>query len=116
MNFFVRNFVIRSFDSRNFVPVSSPTSGAESSTEVKGIMVAMLGGTVHMITLLTSAAPPAAQIFKSGIDMYGYYNTTNNTNLSGLERINEAFSQVHKSTYCYYIYQSKPMRIISQSR
>jgi hypothetical protein len=65
--------VIRSFDSRNFVPVSSPTSGAESSTEVKGIMVAMLGGTVHMITLLTSAAPPAAQIFKSGIDMYGYW-------------------------------------------
>jgi hypothetical protein len=79
-------------------------------------MVAMLGGTVNMIALLTSAAPPAAQIFKSGVDMYGYYNTTNNTNLSRLARINEAFSQVHKSTYCYVIYQTKPMRIISQSR
>jgi hypothetical protein len=63
-------------------------------TEVWSIMVAMLGGTVYMITLLTSAAPPAAQIFESGIDMYGYYNTTSNTSLSGLERIHEAFSQV----------------------
>ncbi len=66
--------------------------------EVRGITAAMLGGTVYMITLLTSVAPPAAQIFESGIDMYGYYNTTNNTNLSGLERIHEAFSQVHKCT------------------
>jgi len=75
-------------------------------------MVAMLRGTVNMISLLTSAAPPAAQIFQSGLDMYGYYNNTNNTNntnLSGLERIHEAFLQVHKSTYCSLICQTKPM-------
>jgi hypothetical protein len=57
-------------------------------------MVAMLAGTAKIITLLTSAWPPAAQIFKSATDMYGYYNTTTNTNLSGLERINNIFPQV----------------------
>jgi hypothetical protein len=78
-------------------------------------MVAMLAGTVKMIALLTSAWPPAAQIFKSATDMYGYFNTTSNTNLSGLERIHDAFSQVHNTTCCSVIYyHSKPMRPIPQ--
>jgi hypothetical protein len=79
-------------------------------------MVAILAGTVKMITLLTSAWPPAAQIFKSSTDMYGYYNNTStNTNLSGLERIHDAFSQVHNTTCCSVIsYHSKPMRPIPQ--
>ncbi len=78
----------------------------------------MLAGTVKMITLLTSAWPPAAQIFNTATDMYGYYITINNTNLSGLERIHDAFSQVHNTTRlsrCSVIsYHSKPMRPIPQ--
>ncbi len=62
-------------------------------------MVAILAGTVKMITLLTSAWPPAAQIFNSATDMYAYYNTTNNTNLSGLERITNIFPQVCYSSF-----------------
>jgi hypothetical protein len=63
-------------------------------------MVARLAGAIRMLTLMTSAWPPAAQIFKSATDMYGYYNITNNTSLSGLERIHDAFSQVHKYRFC----------------
>jgi hypothetical protein len=78
-------------------------------------MAVVLAGAIRMVTLLTSAGPPpAAQIFNSATDMYGYYNTTNNTNLSGLERIHDAFSQVHNTTCCFVIYyQIKPVRLIS---
>jgi hypothetical protein len=77
-------------------------------------MAIVLAGAIRMVTLLTSAWPPAAQIFKSATDMYGYYNTTNNANLSGLERIHDAFSQVHNTTCCSVIYyQTKPVRLIS---
>ncbi len=79
-------------------------------------MAVVLAGAIRMVTLLTSAwPPPAAQIFKSATDMYGYYNTINKTNLSGLERIHDAFSQVHSTTCCSVIYyQTKPMRLIPQ--
>jgi hypothetical protein len=70
-------------------------------------MVATMAGAIRVLTLLASSGPPAAQIFKSATDMYGYYNTTNNTNLSGLERIHNAISQVHKYRFCPVTYTAR---------